>query len=59
MENAKILIANTSMDTDKVKIFGAKFKVDSTSKLAELEKAEKVKMKAKVDKIKIMISTCL
>lgn len=50
--DARILIANTSMDTDKVKIFGAKFKVDSTSKLAELEKAEKVKMKAKVDKIK-------
>lgn len=49
---AKILIANTSMDTDKVKIFGAKFKVDSTSKLADLEKAEKLKMKAKVDKIK-------
>lgn len=52
VENAKILIANTSMDTDKVKIFGAKFKVDSTSKLAELEKAEKAKMKAKVEKIK-------
>lgn len=50
--NAKILIANTSMDTDKVKIFGAKFKVDSTSKLAELEKAEKLKMKNKVEKIK-------
>ncbi|SGZ58988.1 CIC11C00000002525 [Sungouiella intermedia] len=50
--NAKILVANTSLDTDKVKIFGAKFKVDSTSKLAELEKAEKNKMKAKVDKIK-------
>ena len=49
--DAKILIANTSMDTDKVKIFGAKFKVDSTSKLAELEKAEKLKMKNKVDKI--------
>ncbi|CAI5758048.1 unnamed protein product [Candida verbasci] len=52
IENAKILIANTSMDTDKVKIFGAKFKVDSTSKLAEFEKAEKIKMKNKVDKIK-------
>lgn len=50
--DARILIANTSMDTDKVKIFGAKFKVDSTSKLADLEKAEKAKMKAKVDKIK-------
>lgn len=52
IEKAKILIANTSMDTDKVKIFGAKFKVDSTSKLAELEKAEKEKMKNKVEKIK-------
>ncbi|CEP20322.1 T-complex protein 1 subunit beta Short=TCP-1-beta; AltName: Full=CCT-beta [Cyberlindnera jadinii] len=51
VENAKILIANTSLDTDKVKIFGAKFKVDSTSKLAELEKAEREKMKAKVNKI--------
>ncbi|ODQ63872.1 hypothetical protein NADFUDRAFT_83964 [Nadsonia fulvescens var. elongata DSM 6958] len=50
--NAKILISNTPMDTDKVKIFGAKFKVDATSKLAELERAEKNKMKEKVDKIK-------
>lgn len=52
IQNAKIMVANTSMDTDKVKIFGAKFKVDSTSKLAELERAEKDKMKAKVEKIK-------
>ncbi|KAI0189277.1 chaperonin Cpn60/TCP-1 family [Astrocystis sublimbata] len=52
LEKAKILVANTSMDTDKVKIFGARFQVSSTSKLAELEKAEKDKMKAKVDKIK-------
>ncbi|KAL2757237.1 hypothetical protein ACRALDRAFT_1060646 [Sodiomyces alcalophilus JCM 7366] len=52
LENAKILVANTSMDTDKVKIFGARVKVGSTSKLAELEKAEKEKMKAKVEKIK-------
>ncbi|GAO19327.1 hypothetical protein UVI_02008590 [Ustilaginoidea virens] len=52
LEKAKILVANTSMDTDKVKIFGARMKVGATSKLAELEKAEKDKMKAKVDKIK-------
>ncbi|KAF4439524.1 t-complex 1 subunit beta [Fusarium acutatum] len=52
LEKAKILVANTSMDTDKVKIFGARVKVGSTSKLAELEKAEKEKMKAKVEKIK-------
>ncbi|CAG84773.1 DEHA2A10780p [Debaryomyces hansenii CBS767] len=56
--NANILIANSSMDTDKVKIFGAKFKVDSTSKLADLEKAEKAKMKAKVEKIKKFNINC-
>lgn len=50
-EGTKILVANTPMDTDKVKVFGAKFKVDSTSKLAELEKAEKEKMKGKVERI--------
>jgi T-complex protein 1 subunit beta len=31
------------MDTDKIKIFGAKLKVDGTGKLAELERAEKVR----------------
>ncbi|EGE01448.1 T-complex protein 1 subunit beta [Trichophyton interdigitale] len=52
LEKAKILVANTGMDTDKVKIFGARVKVDSTGKLAELEKAEKEKMRAKVERIK-------
>lgn len=52
IENAKILVANTAMDTDKIKIFGARVKVDSTGKLAELEKAEREKMKAKVERIK-------
>lgn len=42
----------TAMDTDKIKIFGARVKVDSTGKLAELEKAEREKMRAKVEKIK-------
>lgn len=50
--DARILVANTSLDTDKVKIFGAKFKVDLTSKLAEFERAEKEKMKTKIEKIK-------
>jgi T-complex protein 1 subunit beta len=40
------------MDTDKIKIFGARVRVDATGKLAELERAEKDKMKAKVEKIK-------
>lgn len=52
LENAKILVANTAMDTDKIKIFGARVKVDSTGKLGELEKAEREKMKAKVERIK-------
>jgi hypothetical protein len=30
------------MDTDKIKIFGARVRVDGTGKLAELEWAEKV-----------------
>jgi hypothetical protein len=37
------MIANTSMDTDKIKIFGARVRVDGTGKLAELERAEKVR----------------
>ncbi|PWN89903.1 hypothetical protein FA10DRAFT_240389, partial [Acaromyces ingoldii] len=52
LEKAKILIANTSMDTDKVKVFGARVRVEGTGKLAELERAEKEKMKAKVERIK-------
>jgi putative ubiquitin-RnfH superfamily antitoxin RatB of RatAB toxin-antitoxin module len=34
---------NLAMDTDKIKIFGARVKVDGTGKLAELERAEKVR----------------
>jgi T-complex protein 1 subunit beta len=50
-ENAKILVANTPMDYDKIKIYGSKVKVDSIDKVAEIEQAEKEKMKNKVDKI--------
>ena len=52
IENARILIANTPMDTDKIKIFGARVRVEDTGQLADLEKAEKNKMKEKVEKIK-------
>lgn len=58
IENAKILIANTSMDTDKIKIFGARVRVDGTGKLAELERAEREKMKAKVNQIAAHGITC-
>merc|ERR1712179_817248 len=51
IENAKILIGNTPMDTDKIKIFGSRVKVDAVSKVADLELAEKEKMKEKVEMI--------
>merc|ERR1719234_2935211 len=51
IENARILIANTSMDTDKIKIFGSRVKVDGAAKVAEIEQAEKNKMKEKCEKI--------
>lgn len=50
-ENPKILVSNTPMDHDKIKIFGSKVRVDSMMKVAEIEEAEKLKMKRKVDKI--------
>jgi len=51
IENAKILIANTPMDTDKIKVFGSRVKVDNIAKVADIELAEKEKMKDKVDMI--------
>jgi len=51
IENAKILIANTPMDTDKVKIYGSRVRVSSMNDVAEIEAAEKQKMKDKCLKI--------
>jgi T-complex protein 1 subunit beta len=51
IENARILVANTPMDTDKIKIYGAKVRADSMMKVAEVEAAEKNKMKEKVEAI--------
>jgi T-complex protein 1 subunit beta len=50
-ENPKVMVANSQMDTDKVKILGAKVKVDSIMKIADIEEAEKQKMKRKIEKI--------
>lgn len=58
IENAKILVANTPMDTDKIKVFGSKVKVESTAEVAAIEAAEKGKMKKKVDKILSHNITC-
>jgi len=33
IENAKILVANTAMDTDKVKIYGARIRADGMTKV--------------------------
>jgi len=49
--NAKVMVANTSMDYDKIKIYGSRVKVDSIEKVSEIEEAEKMKMRNKVDKI--------
>ena len=49
--NAKVLVANTPMDYDKIKIFGTRVKVTNMDKVAEIEQAEKMKMKKKVEEI--------
>jgi len=51
VENAKILVANTAMDTDKIKIMGSSVKVNSPSELAAIEQAERTKMLQKCQKI--------
>jgi len=51
VENAKVLIANTPMDTDKIKIYGATVETSSTSEVAEIEETERQKMYQKCDKI--------
>eukprot|EP00620_Florenciella_sp_RCC1587_P023835 CAMPEP_0182567170 /NCGR_PEP_ID=MMETSP1324-20130603/8455_1 /TAXON_ID=236786 /ORGANISM="Florenciella sp., Strain RCC1587" /LENGTH=526 /DNA_ID=CAMNT_0024781113 /DNA_START=43 /DNA_END=1623 /DNA_ORIENTATION=- len=51
VENARILLANTAMDTDKIKIYGSRVRVDSMAKVAEIEEAERDKMRTKVEKI--------
>merc|ERR1711907_395561 len=45
------MVANTAMDADKVKIFGARVRVNSIAEVAKLEAAEKAKMKTKCDSI--------
>merc|ERR1711907_659906 len=51
IENANIMVANTSMDADKIKIFGSRVRTESMAKVAEIEVAEKEKMKDKCKKI--------
>jgi T-complex protein 1 subunit beta len=51
VEDAKVLVANTPMDTDKIKMYGARVRTDSMTKVAEIELAERAKMKEKCEKI--------
>eukprot|EP01130_Rhizamoeba_saxonica_P000713 TRINITY_DN10644_c0_g1_i1.p1 TRINITY_DN10644_c0_g1~~TRINITY_DN10644_c0_g1_i1.p1 ORF type:complete len:560 (-),score=176.69 TRINITY_DN10644_c0_g1_i1:66-1688(-) len=51
IENAKILVANTSMDNDKIKIFSSKVEVTSPDELAKIEDMEKQRMLTKCQKI--------
>jgi len=51
IKNAKILIVNTSLDSDKVKIYGVKIKVKSISNLARIEIGEQKKLLDKCKKI--------
>jgi len=51
LENARVLVANTSMDADKIKIYGARVRVDTMQKVAEVEESERDKMRAKCKKI--------
>ena len=46
-----MLVANTPMDTDKIKMSGARVKIDSLAKVADIEAAERTKMKTKCEQI--------
>lgn len=49
--NPKILVANTSLDYDKIKILTSKIDVTSISELEKVEKAEKDRMVEKIEGI--------
>lgn len=51
LKECQVMVANTPMDTDKIKIFGARVKADSFETIQAVEQAEREKMKAKVTKI--------
>ncbi|CAF4454050.1 unnamed protein product, partial [Rotaria sp. Silwood2] len=51
IENARILIANIPMNTDKRKVSDSSVHIDSIAKLVQLELAKNEKMKDKVEKI--------
>jgi len=58
VENPKIMVANTAMDNDRIKIWSGKVRVDSVNKVAEIEEAEKKRMIKKCEMIKAHGVTC-
>lgn len=51
LKDCRIMVANTPLDTDKIKIYGARVKVDSFEAVQAIEAAEREKMQTKVNKI--------
>jgi len=51
LKNPKILVANTAMDADKIKINGAQVNVKTVSELSKIEDAERERMEEKVNLI--------
>lgn len=54
----RILLANTPMDADKVKVFGSRIRATSTEQLGDMERAERAKMREKVEAIRAHGITC-
>nr|ANM86099.1 T-complex protein 1 subunit beta [Stygiella incarcerata] len=51
VKDAKVLVANTAMDVDKIKIYGARVRTSSYQTVADIAEAEKIRMAEKVEKI--------
>ncbi len=47
----RILVCNTALDYDKVKVMSAKISVDSVSELSQIEEMEKKRMQAKIERM--------
>nr|WCZ58598.1 T-complex protein 1 subunit beta [Andalucia godoyi] len=50
-KNVKVLVCNTALDTDKIKIYGARVRSQTYAGVAEIEEAERSRMRAKVERM--------
>lgn len=51
-----MLVANTAMDADRIKIFSTSVKTDNTADVARIEAAERERMYAKCAKVSLLYS---